>query len=85
MKGDPDLNKQEIISDVIHFVKNSPANYITEKNALDTDMIGLQIFQEPLVAFGAAEDKLEEGLRDLDNNKALVKSTTGFNWIVSCV
>ena len=33
----------------------------------------------------AVEDRLEEGLRDLENNKPLVKSTTGFDWIVSCI
>jgi len=32
---------------------------------------------------GAVEDKLEEGLRDLENNKPLVQSTTGFDWIVA--
>jgi len=28
------------------------------------------------------EDRLEIGLRDLENNKELVHSTTGFNWII---
>ena len=32
----------------------------------------------------AVEDRLEVGLADLENNKALVQSTTGFNWIVRC-
>ena len=36
-------------------------------------------------SIGAVEDQLEEGLRDLENNKPLVQSTTGFNWIISCV
>jgi len=34
---------------------------------------------------GAVEDRLEEGLRDLENNKPLVQSTTGFNWIIKGV
>jgi transposase len=33
----------------------------------------------------AVEDMLEIGLRDLENNKALVQSTTGFEWIISCI
>jgi hypothetical protein len=36
-------------------------------------------------SIGAVEDQLEVGLRDLENNKPLVQSTTGFNWIISCV
>jgi hypothetical protein len=35
-------------------------------------------------SLGAVEDRLEEGLRDLEKNKPLVQSTTGFDWIVSC-
>ena len=35
-------------------------------------------------SIGALEDKLEEGLRDLENNNTLVQSTTGFNWIIGC-
>ena len=33
----------------------------------------------------AVEDRLEEGIRDLENNKPLVQSTTGFDWIVTIV
>jgi transposase len=33
----------------------------------------------------AVEDRLETGLRDLENNKDIVQSTTGFNWIVSAI
>lgn len=36
-------------------------------------------------SIGAVEDQLEVGLRDLENDKALVLSTTGFNWIVGLV
>jgi len=33
----------------------------------------------------AVEDRLEVGLRDMENNKQLVRSTTAFNWVISCV
>jgi len=36
-------------------------------------------------SIGAVEDKLEEGLGDLENNKTLVQSMTGFDWIVTIV
>ena len=35
-------------------------------------------------SLGAVEDRLEKGLCDLENNKTIVQSTTGFEWIVSC-
>jgi transposase len=36
-------------------------------------------------SIGAVEDRLEEGLRDLENNNTLVQSMTAFNWIVSTI
>ena len=36
-------------------------------------------------SLNAVEDRLETGLRDLENNKSLVRSTTGFHWIICCV
>jgi transposase len=36
-------------------------------------------------SISAVEDRLVDGLRDLENNKPLVQSITGFNWIVSAI
>jgi len=36
-------------------------------------------------SIGAVEDRLVKGLRSLENNKPLIKSTSGFNWIVSII
>jgi len=36
-------------------------------------------------SIGAVEDRLEIGLRDLENDKELIASTTGFQWINCCV
>jgi len=33
----------------------------------------------------AVEDRLEVGLRDLENNGELLQSITGFNWVISCI
>jgi transposase len=35
-------------------------------------------------SIGAVEDQLVIGLRSLENDKVLVQSTTGFDWIISC-
>ena len=34
-------------------------------------------------SIGAVEDRLEEGLHDLEKDRELIQSTTGFNWIVT--
>ena len=36
-------------------------------------------------SMGAVEDRLVEGLRDMENNKRLVQSIAGFDWIVTTV
>ena len=36
-------------------------------------------------SMGKVEDRLVEGLGNLENDKPLVQSTTGFDWIISCV
>jgi len=34
-------------------------------------------------SIGAVEDRLEVGLRELEDDRRLIQSTTGFDWIVS--
>ena len=36
-------------------------------------------------SIGAVEDQLVVGLKSLENDAELVQSTTGFNWIISCI
>ena len=36
-------------------------------------------------SIGAVEDRLVKGLRSLENDKPLVKSTSAFNWIISVI
>jgi hypothetical protein len=36
-------------------------------------------------SIGAVEDQLETGLRNLENDKSLIQSATGFDWIVTTV
>jgi len=36
-------------------------------------------------SMSAVEDRLEVGLRDLENNGELLQSITGFNWVISCI
>jgi len=36
-------------------------------------------------SIGAVEDRLEFGLRELENDNGLIQSATGFDWIVTTV
>lgn len=36
-------------------------------------------------SIGAVEDQLVVGLRSLEDDNELVQSTTGFNWVISCI
>ena len=36
-------------------------------------------------SIGAVEDRLTDGLCDLENAPSLIQSLTGFDWIISCV
>jgi len=36
-------------------------------------------------SIGAVEDRLEFGLRELENDNALIQSATGFDWVVTTV
>lgn len=62
------MNKQDLIKAAESFVANSPDNYIPAEIALSEKVVGLRIFDDPIFAFGAAED---EGFGQLKNPAAI--------------
>ena len=54
------MKKTELINMSEQFVKESPKNYISKDDALNHDYIGMQIYQDPIFAFGTANDDLYE-------------------------
>jgi len=61
------MTREEIIASAVRFVEVSPGNYVSEEVALDPSFVGMQIFESPIFAFGAANDMLyneykEEGV-----------------------
>lgn len=50
------MNRQAIIKVSKEFIQSSEYNYITKKDAINEELVGMQIFGEPIFAFGSAED-----------------------------
>ena len=55
---------QELITVIAQtFVRDSPFNYIRQDLALEPRLAGLKIFEEPLFAYGRADERLFEDLK----------------------
>jgi hypothetical protein len=59
------MDKNMLIAEITNFV-NTGNNYVSENIALEPDMAGLKIFDEPLVGFANAESPLFNKLKDND-------------------
>ena len=51
------MQKEYLIEAVTDFVRKSPDNYIQKEYAITEDLIGTKIYEDPLFAFGAADDE----------------------------
>lgn len=51
------MNKQDLIKSAEYFVENSKDNYITKQIAISENVIGMKIFEPPILAFGSADDE----------------------------
>ena len=52
------MKKNEIIALAGKFINDATGNYITKEAALHPRCVGLQIFEAPIFAFGAADDEI---------------------------
>lgn len=52
-----------LAKDAAAFIESSQFNYVSEEDAIRPELAGLRIFDEPLIAAGAADDPLFEQLR----------------------
>jgi len=64
--GDEIMTIDEIIKSAEHFTATSPENYISEDAALEPSLVGMQIYDAPIFAFGAANDELFTMYKDAD-------------------
>ncbi|HQE66165.1 MAG TPA: 4Fe-4S binding protein [Bacillota bacterium] len=51
------MNRHDIIKASAYFVENSKDNYITKHAAISDKVAGMKIFEEPIFAFGSADDE----------------------------
>ncbi len=50
------MNRDDLIKAATDFVENSPDNYIRAEAAISEDMVGLELFEAPILGFAAADD-----------------------------
>jgi len=60
------MTGDEIIKSAEHFTATSPGNYISDDVALEPSFVGMQIYEAPIFAFGAANDVLYTKYKDAD-------------------
>lgn len=51
------MQKEYLIEAVTDFVRQSPENYIQKEYAISEELIGIKIYDDPLFAFGSADDE----------------------------
>ena len=51
------MNKQDLIKVASHFIDNSEENYITNQNAISESVVGMKIFESPILGFASADDE----------------------------
>ncbi|MDR3333971.1 MAG: 4Fe-4S binding protein [Treponema sp.] len=58
------MNKNIVINEIINYTNISENNYIKEQVALKPELVGLKIFDEPLIGFADADDAYFNKLKD---------------------
>lgn len=58
------MNRDELIRSAESFAVNSEFNYVSTEEAISDDVAGMRIYDAPVFAFGSADDKLFEGLKE---------------------
>ncbi len=51
------MKKELLVKTVEDFIENSVDNYITKEIAISDNVIGMKIFEDPIFAFGSADDE----------------------------
>ena len=52
------MTKSQIINSAIKFTNESPGNYVSTETAISQEYVGMRIYDSPIFAFGAPDDKL---------------------------
>lgn len=62
------MDKERVVKIVKEFIENSEMNYVSKDIALSEELVGMKIFEDPIFAFGSADD---EGFSLLKNEAAI--------------
>lgn len=62
------MDKERVVKIVKEYIENSEMNYVQKDIALSKELVGMKIFDEPIFAFGLAD---EEGFKLLKNEEAI--------------
>jgi len=60
------MTRDEIIESAVEFTRNSTINYISKEAAIKPEYAGVKIFDDPIFAFGSADDEIYESFKSDD-------------------
>ena len=52
------MTKEEFTQKLIKYAVTSSDNYVTEENAIFPELVGMKMYEEPIIGFSSAEDEL---------------------------
>ena len=58
------MDKETIVRISKEFTLNSDYNYVSRDDAIREELVGMKIFDDPIIAFGAADDDIFQLLKD---------------------
>ena len=58
------MDKNTLVALAEKFTGNAPSNYVAEEDALSPDCIGMKMFEAPIFAIGAPDDKIFERFKN---------------------
>lgn len=57
------LDKNVLLEKAAEFLKDEPLNYVNEADALSPEVVGMKIFESPILSVASADDELFEKLK----------------------
>jgi len=63
-RAPPLMNKQDLIAEACQYIRDSQGNRLSGQIAISDEVIGLKLYEEPIFAFGSADDEYFELFKD---------------------
>ena len=58
------MERQQILNEIMEIYNTYEGNYVSEDKAISPELVGLKMFEEPLVKFGSVKDALFEKYKE---------------------